>query len=406
MEKILLIVLDGLGDRPLKELEGQTPLEAAEKPNLNRLARKGITGLMHTIGVGVMPGSDTAHFALLGFEPEKVYFGRGPLEALGIGFPLQKKDLAFRVNFATRDEKGLIADRRAGRINSVAEFCKELDGITIGKVKFFLKPSTGHRAVLVLRGKGLSKNVSGNDPKNIGVKPNKITALNSGKSAEFTARVLSKFIEKASLVLQASELNKKRIAQKLLPANFLLARGAGMLHAIESFEKKFNLKACCIAGGSLYKGVAKTLGMQVLEVKGATGKSDTDLNAKVEHAVNALQKFDFVFLHIKATDSFSEDGDFFGKKEFIERIDKACRQLPELENTVIAVTGDHSTPCVLKKHSGDPVPLLVFGPGIRVDPVTNFSEKTCAHGAIGRIKGIELVPELINLAGRSSIYGA
>ena len=405
-EKILLIVMDGLGDRPLKQLEDQTPLEAAEKPNLNRLARKGITGLMNTCGVGVMPGSDVAQFAVLGFDPEKVYFGRGPLEALGINFPLQKTDIAFRVNFGTVDDIGIILDRRAGRIDSVKEFCAELDGLTVDKVKFVLKPVLGHRAVLVMQGKGLSPNVSNSDPKETGVKPLIVKALDPSKEAKFTALVLNKFLEKAGKILEKNPLNLKRAKESLPLANCLLARGAGRLHSLQSFEQEFGLKACCIAGGPLYKGVAICLGMKVFENPAFTGKEDTDLNAKFEQAINALKEFDFVFLHIKATDSFGEDGNAFGKKEFIERVDKAARALPELQNTVIAVTGDHSTPCVLKKHSADPVPLLIFGPGIRVDPVTNFSERSCAHGAIGRIKGIELVPELINLAGRSRIYGA
>ncbi|MDO8646881.1 MAG: 2,3-bisphosphoglycerate-independent phosphoglycerate mutase [Candidatus Diapherotrites archaeon] len=405
-EKILLIVMDGLGDRPLKQLEDQTPLEAAEKPNLNKLARKGITGLMNPCGVGVMPGSDVAQFAVLGFEPEKVYFGRGPLEALGVNFPLQKADIAFRVNFGTIDEKGIIVDRRAGRIASVIDFCKELDGVTIDKVKFCLKPTTGHRAVLVMQGKGLSPKVSNSDPKLIRVKPLPVKPLDQSKEAKFTAQALNKFLEKAAKALEKSPVNLKRAKDNLPLANCILARGAGRMHELETFEQKFGLNAACIAGGALYKGIARSLGMKVFENPAFTGKADTDLNAKLEQAVNCLKDFDFVFLHIKATDSFGEDGDFIGKKEFIERVDKACRSLPELQNAVIAITGDHSTPCALKKHSADPVPLLVYGPNIRVDPVTNFSERSCAHGAIGRIKGIELVPELINLAGRSKIYGA
>lgn len=404
--RILLIVMDGLGDRPLRQLEDQTPLEAAEKPNLNRLARKGITGLMSTCGIGVMPGSDVATFAVLGFDPEKVYFGRGPLEAFGAGLSLGSNDVAFRVNFGTVDDKGVIVDRRAGRIASASDFCKELDGIVIDKVKFTLKHTVGHRAVLVMSGKGLSPKVSNSDPKAVGVKPLTVKPLDSSKQAKSTAQALNKFLEKAAMTLAKSRLNSKRISEGLPPANCLLARGAGSPHRLETFEQKFGLKSCCVAGGALYKGVARAVGMKLIENPAFTGKPDTDLNLKLETAVNALKDFDFVFLHIKATDSFAEDGDFQSKKEFIERVDKACRALPELKDTVIAVTADHSTPCSLKKHSADPVPLLVFGPDIRIDPVTNFSERSCAHGAIGRIKGLELVPELINLAGRSKIYGA
>ncbi|HIH21749.1 MAG TPA: 2,3-bisphosphoglycerate-independent phosphoglycerate mutase [Candidatus Diapherotrites archaeon] len=404
-EKILLVVFDGLGDRPLRELEAQTPLEAAEKPNINRLARKGITGLMNTIGVGVMPGSDVAHFALLGFEPEKVYFGRGPLEALGIDYDLKKKDIALRLNFATV-EKGVVKDRRAGRLADCSELCKALDGLVIEKVKFFVKPNSEHRAVLVLEGKNLSPKVSATDSKIVGVKVPAVKALDSSKQAAFTAKVLNKFFQQAAEILSTHPLNQRRQKQGFLAANHIIARGAGRLHDLESFEQKFGLKACCIAGGALYKGVAKSLGMKIIEVKGANGKQDTDLNAKIDHALQALQDFDFVFLHIKAADTFGEDGNYLGKKEFIEKADKALRSLPELQNTIIAITADHSTPCVLKSHSADPVPLLIFGPNIRIDPVTNFSERACAHGAMGRIKGVELVPELINLAGRSKIYGA
>ncbi len=406
-KKILLVVFDGLGDRPVSDFGGKTPLEAASTPNLDALASTGACGLLCTAGVGVRPGSDVAHLSLFGYDAKKEYFGRGPIEALGVGFGLKDGDVALRVDFGTVDDSGIITDRRAGRIENVAELAKSVSGREFEGVKFFVAPSVGHRGIVVLRGAGLSAAICDGDPHHDGVAPVKVAPTQKSADAEKTASALNEFLEWSHKVLKSHAFNKQREKEKKPPANFLLVRGAGMHREVESFESRYKLKAACIAGGGLYKGVARMLGMKVIAVAGATGKADTNVAAKISASIDALKASDFVFLHLKGTDVMGEDGNAKGKKEFIEKADKAFAPLLKLKNIVVCVTGDHSTPCTLKKHSGDPVPILFNAEGIRIDAVQTrkFGERPCASGIVGKILGKDLVPELLNLAGRAPLVG-
>jgi len=403
-QKILLIVLDGLGDRPNDALSGQTPLEAARTPVLNHLAEKGALGLVDVINVGIRPGSDTGHLSLLGLDPNTYYYGRGPLEALGANITLNPGDVAFRANFASLDGKGRIIDRRAGRIDSCNQFIKAIEKIKL-PCKYVFKATNEHRGVLVLRGKELSPNVSSNDTKNTGVKPAEIRPLDDSPASASTAKIAESFVSQAKKILESHPENKKRKKNKLLPANYLLLRGAGGYTPLPNFKERYGMTAAAVAGGNLYQGIARAVGMDIIAVRGATGKSDTNLLAKVLTVKNALLTHDFVFLHIKGTDEFGHDGDANGKKAFIERVDAAFAELANLDNTIIALTGDHSTPCALKNHSGDAVPLLINGRGVRVDGTQKFGERDAAKGGIGRIRGLDLMPELLNLAGRAKMYG-
>ncbi len=406
-KKILLIVFDGLGDRPVSEFKGKTPLEAANTPNLDQLASTGACGLLSTAGIGVRPGSDIAHLSLFGYDAKKDYSGRGPIEALGVGFGLKEGDVALRADFGTVNDKGIITDRRAGRIESVAELAKAVSGREFDGIRFFVAPSVGHRGVVVMRGAGLSAAICDGDPHHDGAAPIKVMPAQKGADAEKTANALNEFLEWSHKALKNHALNKKREKEKKPPANFLLVRGAGIHHEVQSFESRYNLKAACVAGGGLYKGVARMLGMKVIAVAGATGKADTDVAAKVSASIDALKATDFVFMHLKGTDVMGEDGNAKGKKEFLEKADQALAPLLKLKNVVVCVTGDHSTPCSLKKHSGDPVPLLFNAEGIRTDanPVKKFGERPCAGGIAGKMLGKDLVPELINLAGRAPLIG-
>ncbi|MFH1586385.1 MAG: 2,3-bisphosphoglycerate-independent phosphoglycerate mutase [Candidatus Diapherotrites archaeon] len=403
--KILLVILDGLGDRPVKEFGGLTPLEKAKTPNLNKLAKNGITGLMDTIGRGVRPGSDTAHLSILGFPPEKYYAGRGLFEVLGIGMNPKKGDVCFRANLATVDKGGKIIDRRAGRIGDTSPYAKKLDGIAINGIKFMVQPGTAHRMGIIARGKGLSGDVADNDPHIAGENVLAVRPTKNTRQAKFTAKVMNNFLAKARDVVSKNPENAKRKKSGKLIPNYVLIRGAAFVPKLESFEKKFGLKAGCIAGGGLYRGVARFLGMDLIDVKGATGTPATNAGAKFREAKKALNKYDFIFLHVKGTDSLGEDGNCRGKMKFIEKDDLAIGELRGLKNTVIAVTGDHSTPCSLKAHSGDPLPILINGPGVRVDAVKEFGERACASGGLQRINGRDLVPELINIAGKAILYG-
>lgn len=392
--KYIFIICDGLGDLPVKDFGNKTPLEAAKTPNMDKLAEQGRTGIVDVVQ-GIYPASDVCHLSLFGYEIDKYYTGRGVFEAAGIGMKLLPGDVAFRANLATVDDDLVITDRRAGRISSTKEFVEELNGMEIDGIKFLIHPGTAHRAALVMRGKGLSSKLSDNDPHKVGEKAMTVKATDGSEEAERTAAVLNKFLGIAHEKFRENPINKKRIAEGKPAANYLLCRGASHMVKVPSFESRHGLKACCIAGAGLYKGIAAVLGMDILEVKGATGLPTTDVKAKFKAAKEKLKEYDFVFVHVKAADNLGEDGNCVGKRDFIEKIDEAAEILLDVKDAVISITADHSTPCAHKDHSSDPVPLLIWGRGVENDDISEFGERACAKGSIGRIKGIELIPKLL-----------
>ncbi len=398
--KIMLIISDGMGDLPENSLGGKTPLEAAQTPNMDSLAEKGKTGVMHVLKKGVIPTSDKAHLTLFGYDLKKHYPGRGPFEALGLGMNLKHGDIAFRCNFGTVDSKMKILDRRAGRIKNVSKLAERLNNMKIRGIRFLVKPGTSHRAALVMRGNGLSERVSDGDPHREGLKVQEIKPLDKSREAAFTAEVLNEFLEKAHKILDRHFLNVKRRKNGLLPANYLLLRGAGQMRKVPSVKERFGLRACCIAGAGLYKGVAAFAGMKVLKVRGATGRPDTNIKAKISRALKELKEYDFVFVHIKGCDVFGHDGDCQGKTKFIEKIDRALKPLPSLNETLVAITADHSTPCSHKAHSADPVPVLLWGKGLKADSVERFGEHPCRKGSLGVLNGKNFMKLLLSVAGR------
>jgi 2,3-bisphosphoglycerate-independent phosphoglycerate mutase len=406
MNKAMLIVMDGLGDRPLRELGWLTPLEAAHTPNLDALAARGITGVMNALGVGLRPGSDTSHLAILGYDIDQYYTGRGTIEVAGLGMDLEPGDVALRGNLGTVDDNLTVVDRRAGRITDTGPFVRDLDGLTYEGVTLKVRPGTGHRAGLILRGPGLSSRISDNDPHEVGVKVHEVHPLDDIPEAAFTAKVLNHFLSEAHRILKDHPLNQERLAQGKPAANYLLGRGAGYYKKIEPFEQRYGLKACTIAGGGLYKGIGAFTGMDVLQIAGATGLPDTDIDAKLRAGLDTLAgAYDFAFVHIKAADTFGEDGNYLGKMNFINKIDLAFRLLQDAPHLIV-VTADHSTPCALKKHSGDPVPITMVGDGlVRPDDVAHFGERACARGALGRLTGLQVMPEIINLLGLAKLIG-
>ena len=408
IKKALVFIMDGLGDRPIKEFGNKTPLEAANTPNFNKLFKESQCGLMYTLGRGKRPGSDTAHLSIFGYPIDEYYTGRGPIEAAGVGIKLEHGDVAFRGNFGTVDADWKVIDRRAGRIKDVTVFAEALDGIEIDGVKFIVKPGSGYRAGVVMRGKGLSSNVSSADSHNEGDSIHEVMPLDDTKEAKFTAEVLNKFMKKSYEILNNLEENKIRQSKGELQANFLLLRGAGVYPKLPKFTEKWGFNnACCIAGGGLYKGVGAFLGMDLIKVPGANAQVDTNLEGKFNAAIEALKTYDFVFLHVKPTDSLAEDGNYMGKKDFIERIDKYVSILNKVDDeTLIVITADHSTACELKAHSADAVPILFHAKGIRNDNLEKFGERECAKGSLGIIEGKDVMPNILNVMGKLPLIGA
>ncbi|MBK5191301.1 MAG: 2,3-bisphosphoglycerate-independent phosphoglycerate mutase [Methanosarcinales archaeon] len=400
--KAILLVCDGLGDRP--SVDGKTPLQAAYTPNLDELSEAGINGLMDVISPGIVPGSDTAHLSLFGYDPYTYYPGRGVFEALGADMDLHKRDVAFRANFATVDENMRVIDRRAGRKGS-KELAEALNGLEIDGVTISMENTTEHRCAVVMRGKHLSRYVSDVDTHEAGDFVQECKPLKDGEAERKTATIVNKFVEKSYELLNDHPVNEERRQKGELPANIILLRGAGSYEKITSIKERFGFSAACVAGASLYKGVAKYLGMDIIPVEGATGRADTNLENKAEAALHALEEYDFVFVHVKDIDNNGHDGNYEGKKNIIAKIDKELVARLKDADAYIAVTGDHSTPVSIKRHSSDPVPLLIKGEGVRTDDVNKFDEISVSSGGLCRIKGIDLMPILADFMGYYTMYG-
>jgi 2,3-bisphosphoglycerate-independent phosphoglycerate mutase len=425
--KVLLIICDGMADRPIPELANKTPLEIAKTTNMDWLAKHGVCGIMDPIAPGIPPGSDTAHLALLGYDPFEVYSGRGPFEAAGAGIELQAGDVAFRANFATIDDSGVVTDRRAGRIHETEALSEALQKIKIKGAMFIFKKTVGHRAALVLRGDGLSHEVCDSDPHRVGVKPLKIAPLLQApvpvfpayplitggvrkyiirrRRADKTSKWLNEFSKRAHEVLKGHPLNLEREKQGLPPANYILIRGGGVVPNLAPLHERLNLDGVCVAVAALVKGVCRLAGMTVLDVPGATGSADTDLDAEVKTALKALEDHEFVLLHLKGFDEAGHDGNFRAKIDLIERTDAILGQFIDSVD-LIAIAPDHTTPVSVGDHTGDPVPILISGEGVRADDVQEFGERAVTKGGLGRIRGKDLLPILANLMGKLPKFGA
>jgi len=409
--KILLIIADGLGDRPARELNGRTPLEAADKPNLRELIRSSVGGLMDPIAPGVRAGSDPSHLAIFGLDPFKYYRGRGAFEAIGAGAVLEPGDVAFRGNFATVKGDFPVIDRRAGRkieeaddlVRELNEKVGEIDGV---KVMFY--HGTEHRVAVVLRGQGLSDKVSDTDPHEVNKRVLESRPLDGTKEAERTAEVLNKLTRRVYEVLSQSELNKLRVSKGLPPANVILLRGASIFEGLPKFKDYTGLNAGAVSATALIKGICRQLGMDVITPPGATGGVDSDLNAKADAAAKMLEEKDFVFVHVKGTDAASHDGNARAKVDVIERIDRMIGRILDRVGSelVIAFTGDHTTPVEVKEHTSDPVPFMLYLPfQANFDGLSDFNEREVRKGSL-RIKGLDVTNLLLGYSNRAEKYGA
>ena len=385
--RIVLLVIDGLGGLPNPET-GKTELETANTPNLDKLAAKGICGLIDLVSPGITPGSAPGHLALLGYNPISFNIGRGVLEAIGIDFDLQPEDVAARGNFCTVDATGLVTDRRAGRISTqkCSELCQLLDGLVIENIKIFVCPVREHRFIAVFRGQGLAPDISDSDPQQLGVAPKSITALSL--EADKMASIANQFIAQAKTTLAEH-----------FPANMILLRGFSKLPQLPTMGEVYKLKPAAIASYPMYRGIAKLVGMEILET--GTTIEDEFATLKQNYA-----NHDFFFLHIKETDTAGEDGDFDRKVRIIEQVDKALAELINMEPDVIVVTGDHSTPALLKGHSWHPVPMLLYSKWCRPDKVSEFSESACILGGLGRFPATQIMPLAMANALKLTKFGA
>ncbi len=385
--KIVMLVIDGLGGLPDPKT-GRTELETASTPHLDDLARKSVCGLSDPVSPGITPGSGPGHLALFGYDPVRFAIGRGVLEGLGIGFELRENDVAARGNFCSVDDQGLVTDRRAGRIatDKCAELCRLLSQITLEGSQFFVWPVRDHRFLLVLRGEGLAAEINDTDPQKTGVTPNVASATNPG--AKHTADILNQFVRKAKEVLAGHR-----------PSNMILLRGFSRLPDIPSMGETYKLKPAAIARYPMYKGLARLVGMTTFDADGDIEKALTILT-------DCYNEHDFFFVHVKETDSAGEDGDFNRKVKVIEQVDSALPQLLSLKPAVVIVTGDHSTPAMLKGHSWHPVPILLYSQWCRPDKVERFSESACAAGGLGRFPAVDIMPLAMANALKLTKFGA
>ncbi|MFA0768920.1 MAG: hypothetical protein OXFUSZZB_002248 [Candidatus Fervidibacter sp.] len=395
--KILLIVLDGLGGLPVPELNGKTELEAARTPYLDELAKRSMLGLSEPVFPGIAPGSSAGHFALFGYDPLRYYVGRGVLEALGIGFPLQEGDVAIRANFATVRYEGnqpIVVDRRAGRppTEETKRLCAKLrDAIAeVDGVRVLIEPVKEHRFVVVLRGEGLGDGVRDTDPQVTEQPPLSPVPDPDTPENRRTAEVATKLVGRIAEVLRDEP-----------KANFALLRGFAKRPNWISFRDLYKLNACCIAVYPMYRGLAQLVGMTVLDFEGDT------IADEIAALRRAWNDYDFFFVHIKATDSRGEDGDFQGKIAVIEEFDYHLPDFLALRPDVLAITGDHSTPARYRAHSWHPVPLLLHSRWVIPDPtVDGFGERACAKGTLGKIPAKFLMSLLLAHAGRLERYQA
>jgi 2,3-bisphosphoglycerate-independent phosphoglycerate mutase len=387
--KMVLFVMDGLGGLPDPET-GLTELETADTPNLDNIANNGICGLIDAVGIGITPGSGPGHLALFGYDPIRYEVGRGVFSALGVGIELGPEDVAARVNFCTM-ESGVITDRRAGRISTEenARLCEKIGKLIIEDVEIEIVPEKEHRAALVLHGSGLSDRVADTDPQRVGEAPLQCEPLpGGGREAERTARIVNEYIGKVASVLAEEH-----------PADMILTRGFAKHPDLPKMPQLYSLRAAGVATYPMYQAVAKLVGMELIE----TGSTIGD---ELEALAREWDRYDFFFLHFKATDSRGEDGDFAAKVAAIEEVDRNIPRLMDLKPDVLAITGDHSTPALLKMHSWHPSPLLFCSKWERKDDVASFGETACAKGGLGRFHAVNLMALMLANAMKLDKFGA
>ncbi len=385
--KILLIVLDGLGGLPIN---GKTELDKANTPNLDELTRKSELGLVISVDYGITPGSGPGHLALFGYDPLEIKIGRGVLEALGLGLKLNENTLAIRGNFATL-KNGKIVSRRAGRINSeenkrlCEKLQKEIKFIKDCEIEFH--PGIEHRFVILIKGENLLEEIKETDPQKDGLPPFLPASLS--EESKKTSEILKILIEKGAEILKDEE-----------KANYFLLRGYSKVPQIENFCERYQLKSLAIATYPMYKGIASLVGMDVIK------SSISSWEEEIEELKRNYENYDFFYLHFKEIDTAGEDGDFERKVSLIEKFDSLLPQILKLNFSVIAITSDHSTPALIKGHSWHPSPFLLYSSFSRNNEKVKFCEKSCQKGSLGIFKATKVLPLLLAYSLRLKKFGA
>ncbi|MFA6054790.1 MAG: 2,3-bisphosphoglycerate-independent phosphoglycerate mutase [Thermodesulfovibrionales bacterium] len=388
--KIFLVVLDGLGGLPVN---GKTELDAARTPNLDALAAASACGLHMPVSYGITPGSGPGHLSLFGYDPIEWRIGRGVLEALGLGVELKKTDIAIRINYAT-SENGIVKDRRAGRpptdesrkiTERLQEKIKKIDDVEI-----IFSPGMEHRFAAVLRFPGSLPNgsaaIKDTDPQKEGMTPVPVTP--ETPQAVRVAKIAEKLITEVNAVIKDEP-----------KANYILLRGFSQVPDIPHFEETYGLKPLCIAVYPMYRGLARLIGMEAPALKG-------DIREELDFLKKNYNDYDFFFMHVKKVDSYGEDGNFEGKAAKIGEFDSFLPEILSLKPDVLIITGDHSTPALMKGHSWHPVPFLLNSPFVLGQTCSAFTERECLKGELGIFHTIHLMPLALANAGRLKKFGA
>ena len=418
--RLVYVLLDGIGDLPHPSLNDLTPLEAAYTPTLDSLARNGAMGRVISVARGIAPQSDIAVFNMLGYSfRDGSYVGRGVIESIGCNIDFRNGDLALRGNFATVDDRLKILDRRAGRVISTEEakaVCKTLrDDIRFSDsgASLALEPTIAHRVVIRLRHARmkLSDRITNTDPaydkvEGMGIAKDttgdmfvqKSAAEEDTDQARTAAKLLNEFTMQVVQLLRDHPINRARVAAGKKAMNCILARDSGNRYPkVDPIHKKHGISVGCIVDMPVEIGISKVLGMKMFKAG--------DINAyeeKARVAAKSLRSVNAVYVHIKGPDEFGHDGDASGKKKNIEDIDRRFfgTLVRELKGTaVIVVSGDHSTPCIKKGHSDDPVPLLVSGSMVNQDGSARFTENYGKRGRLGMLMGADVLPAVIKMVG-------
>jgi len=396
-----VVIGDGMADLPLKELDGETPLQKAHTPNMDFIAKNGSCGLLKTVPEGMGPGSDVANLSIMGYNPKKYYTGRGPLEAASIGAELSDSDVGFRCNFIT-EEEGILADFNAGHISTAeaSQLIEALNQSFYRYGKFYLGTSYRHLFVYNDSGSAALKSTPPHDVVGEPISEHLLKPENDPLSTK-----LNELMCKSSDVLLKHPVNKKRIDEGKKPANMIWLWGQGTKPQMTPFVDNYGLKGATITGVDLIKGIGKYLGLTNVRVPGATGYYDTDYCGKVNFALEALENHDLVFIHVEAPDEAGHAGDIQEKIMAIERIDrrilgKLLEELPSRGDYAIAILPDHPTPIDIRTHTSDPIPYAVYSPGCESDETESYNEKAVENSSKKLMEGYQFLKYFIQYSGR------